>query len=532
MLLGSGLPFSEQPAAAAAGEELDLSQIELREKGAPEFDSQLNQLVPAGTSKAAISSAPAKQLTSALAWTSDNTSLKGLTDGADSVIVGTVVERSSYWNDEHTGIYTSVVLSVEETLKGEKGKDRITVTYSGGEVDGMWQWVSDMASFEQGEKAVVFLKKLSKEKIPKVKAKEQFSEEQFKVYGGYRGKFAIKQGRVGNLTEAEFKERVGKVVQGQVLSVEELEVPLSTVTYPYVYAGYCWPHPPNPAVNFRINENTADCTGEGGAVQSGAATWNAAMAKFSFTYAGTTAATTSNQNYINEILWRDLGGGSTLAHTIIWGYGSTIVECDMEFNEYYSWSTAATPPAGWYDTQSVALHEFGHYLCLADLYDPGDSAKVMYGYGSPGTTKRALHTDDIAGIRYIYGSSLTAPAVTNYTGASNIAQTSARLNGEVTSTGGENPTVHIYWGDNDGGTTAGSWDYDINLGVKAAGTFYSNISGLTGNTLYYYRCYAVNSAGESWAASTASFTTSPVAPTVTNYTGASNIMPTSARLNG
>jgi hypothetical protein len=111
-----------------------------------------------------------------------NSSLEGLTNGADSIIVGTVVERSSYWNDEHTGIYTSVVLSVEERLKGTASQDKITVTLPGGEVDGMWEWVSDMPSFEQGEKAVVFLKKLSKEQIPKVKdSKLQLSEDQFDV---------------------------------------------------------------------------------------------------------------------------------------------------------------------------------------------------------------------------------------------------------------------------------------------------------------------------------------------------------------
>ncbi len=168
------------------------------------------------------------------AW---NSSLEELTNGADSVIVGTVVERSSYWNDEHTGIYTSVVLSMEESLKGTISQDRITITFLGGEADGVEQWVSDMPSFEHGEKAVVFLKKLSKEQIPKAKAKEQLSEEQLEVYGGFRGKFAIKQGRVGNLTEADFKERVRKVVRGQVLLVEELDIPLSRVTFPYSSSG-------------------------------------------------------------------------------------------------------------------------------------------------------------------------------------------------------------------------------------------------------------------------------------------------------
>jgi len=101
--------------------------------------------------------------------------------------------------------------------------------------------------------------------------------------------------------------------------------------------------------------------------------------------------------------------------------------------------------------------------------------------------------------------STAAPTVTNSSGASNITSTSARLNGEVTSTGGENPTVHIYWGTSDGGTTPGSWANDVNLGAKAAGTFYTDISSLSNGTTYYYRCYATNSGGSDWADATSSF---------------------------
>jgi hypothetical protein len=97
------------------------------------------------------------------------------------------------------------------------------------------------------------------------------------------------------------------------------------------------------------------------------------------------------------------------------------------------------------------------------------------------------------------------PTITNGSGATSITGTSATLNGNLTSTGGETTTVHIYWGDNDGGTTAGSWDYDINLGTRSAGAFSSPLTGLTTGTTYYYRCYATNSAGSTWASSSESF---------------------------
>jgi transcriptional regulator CtsR len=133
---------------------------------------------------------------------------------------------------------------------------------------------------------------------------------------------------------------------------------------------------------------------------------------------------------------------------------------------------------------------------------------------------------------------VTAAAVTNSTGASNITSTAARLNGEVTSTGNENPTVHVYWGPADGGTIVANWAHDLNLGVKGAGVFYTDITGLTAGATYYYLCMAQNSGGMTWALSSSSFTTSapappPVtAPAVTNSTGGSNITTTAATLNG
>ena len=125
-----------------------------------------------------------------------------------------------------------------------------------------------------------------------------------------------------------------------------------------------------------------------------------------------------------------------------------------------------------------------------------------------------------------------ASTVTN-AAATNIASTSARLNGEVAATGGEDPNVAIYWGDEDGGTTAGNWGNNVNLGTKGAETFYADISGLTGSTTYHYRYYAENSGDSDWADTTETFDTLPAsAPTVTNSIGASDITSTSARLNG
>jgi hypothetical protein len=216
---------------------------------------------------------------------------------------------------------------------------------------------------------------------------EALTADHFAVYGGLRGKFQINDGLAGTIALSEFKTRLESTIGGQPLSIIEQEIPVEPVTSPYLYSGRSWSHPPNPVVYYRINENIDDCTGEGSAVQAAAATWNAAGAKFSFNYAGSTAATVGGYNGSNDVLWTYLGTYGTVAQATTWSYEfapTIIIEGDIEFNSYYYWSTAASPPGGYYDVQSIGLHELGHFLNLSDLYGGGDSAKVMYGVGSPG----------------------------------------------------------------------------------------------------------------------------------------------------
>jgi len=431
--------------------------------------------------------------------------LQELVRNADCIAVGTVVDRNSYWNEERNRIYTSVVLSVEERLKDTASDDKIIVTLPGGEVGEIGQWVSDMPRFEQGEKVVVFLKKLLEPQLAEAKNPElHFFGHEFEVYGGLRGKLTVTEGKVGDLPLAKFRERVSRVLKGETLPIEELEMPLSVATSAYSYSGLSWPHPPPPVVKYRINENCGDCTGEGAAVQAAAATWNGAGALFSFSYDGTTTATAHSQNFVNEILWRNLGSVDTIARVVCWYYQSNnnIVECDMEFNDYYTWSTAATPPSGHCDVQTVALHEFGHFLQLNDLYNAADSDKVMYGYYSPGIAKRTLHADDIAGIKYIYG---TAPTTPN--APSNLVATAVSTS-----------QINLTWQDNSSDETGfkierrtASGSYSQIATVGAGVTSYSN-TGLSAGTTYYYRVKAYSSAGDSGYSNEASATTLPPPP--------------------
>ena len=100
------------------------------------------------------------------------------------------------------------------------------------------------------------------------------------------------------------------------------------------------------------------------------------------------------------------------------------------------------------------------------------------------------------------------PTVTTPTAAS-IATTSATLGGNVTSNGGAALSSRgTVWG-----TSAAPTSNALAEGGTTTGVFTHSRTGLTANTLYTYRAYAVNGAGTGYSAD-ANFTTLPLPPTV------------------
>jgi len=85
-------------------------------------------------------------------------SLEELTNLADNILVGTVSSLNSYWNAEHTRIYTDVTLSLERTLKGTMGAG-VVVKTPGGTAEGITERCSEAPSYAVGERLLLFLKK-------------------------------------------------------------------------------------------------------------------------------------------------------------------------------------------------------------------------------------------------------------------------------------------------------------------------------------------------------------------------------------
>ena len=129
---------------------------------------------------------------------------------------------------------------------------------------------------------------------------------------------------------------------------------------------------------------------------------------------------------------------------------------------------------------------------------------------SPGTTyyvrAYAINSQGTA-----YGSEVTfitaagLPTVTT-SQVTNITQTSATGGGNVTNSGGATVTERgICWSTSHNPTTSGS---HANSGT-GTGSFTVNMTGLTANTTYYVRAYAINSAGTAYG-SEVSFSTSQI----------------------
>src|SRR4030095_10774956 len=85
-----------------------------------------------------------------------NISIEELARKADTIVLGTVTQQASAWDDQHTAIHTDVTVEVEQVLSGLPG-EVVTLRVLGGVVGGVGMGTSNDATFRVGERVIVCL---------------------------------------------------------------------------------------------------------------------------------------------------------------------------------------------------------------------------------------------------------------------------------------------------------------------------------------------------------------------------------------
>jgi hypothetical protein len=162
----------------------------------------------------------------------------------------------------------------------------------------------------------------------------------------------------------------------------------STPVSAYSYSGYRWL---GTSTSYYWDSSTPSDWHS--SVNNAANTWNNAGSQFRFSESGSSS---------NKIFKGSLGSSGPIAQSSATVLLSILIYDSITFNSDYTWSTSGQ--SGSYDVQNIATHEFGHWLDLNDISCGYDSEKTMYYVASTGETKkRTLESDDIDGIKYIYG---------------------------------------------------------------------------------------------------------------------------------
>ncbi|OFY64903.1 MAG: hypothetical protein A2V64_13505 [Bacteroidetes bacterium RBG_13_43_22] len=180
------------------------------------------------------------------------------------------------------------------------------------------------------------------------------------------------------------------------------------------------------------------------------------------------------------------------------------------------WSTSANPTI----TNSKTNEGAGTGIFVSNLTGllPGTLYYIRaYATNSTGTSY---------GNEYSFTTGAIVPTVTTIP-ATSVTATTASSGGDVTSNGGSTVIARgVCWNTSQNPTIDGSHTSD----GPGTGIYSSSIIGLTGNTTYYIRAYATNSAGTGYG-NELTFKTSPVVPTITT-TEITDITATTASSGG
>lgn len=183
---------------------------------------------------------------------------------------------------------------------------------------------------------------------------------------------------------------------------------LSNETSAYVTNGSTWSVRP---VDYSINTTNLDLPEAAveTAVRAGADTWaTQSNASIGFAYTGPSTQTTTTNDNLNLVVFRNASSGSAIATTYWWSSGSRIIDADIVFwDAGFRFFAGATGCSNGFYIEDIAAHEFGHALGLGHSASP--SATMYPSVSSCNTSNRTLDADDIAGVLALYPPSSVLP---------------------------------------------------------------------------------------------------------------------------
>lgn len=135
--------------------------------------------------------------------------IKNLSQGADLIVTGKVVNQKSEWSPDKSKIYTNITIEVDEFLKGSNYQSRIVIRNLGGEVENVGETYSHVPTFQDDEDVLLFVKKSTK-------------DESLRVFEGDEGKLTLYQDKKTgekvtskNIKASELKKEIKSYVEKQ-----------------------------------------------------------------------------------------------------------------------------------------------------------------------------------------------------------------------------------------------------------------------------------------------------------------------------
>jgi len=146
-------------------------------------------------------------------------------------------------------------------------------------------------------------------------------------------------------------------------------------------------------------------------------------------------------------------------------------------------------------------------LVLGQSYENQDSITINLTITVLGTSTQTIGIDNV---KIVGTATSSAPPTLTTQAVSNITTTTATGNGTITALGNGVTSSGICWKTSTGPTTANS---KTTNGPTTATSYTGSMTGLTANTIYYVKAYAIGSGGTGYGGEV-SFTTLPNAPTI------------------